>query len=78
MILPFVVAGYFLASYQYKLDMVLAFAGFSEYTFMNWARISEPYVRSLIRKRAVIASLIAVLIAVALSVIFIFVPGTKL
>ncbi|KAK2768545.1 Bud site selection protein, Revert to axial protein 1 [Arachnomyces sp. PD_36] len=77
-ILPFIFAGYFLASYQYKLDMILAFAGFSEYTFMNWARIREPYVRNLIRKRAVMASLIAFLIAVALSVIFIFVPGTKL
>lgn len=78
MILPFVFAGYFLSSYQYKLDMILAFAGFSEYTFMNWARIREPYVRNLIRKRAVMATLIAFLIAVALSIIFIFVPGTKL
>lgn len=78
MILPFVFAGYFLASYQYKLDMILAFAGFSEYTFMNWARIREPYVRNLIRKRALMATLIAFLITVALSVIFIFVPGTKL
>ena len=23
----------------------MAFAGFSEYTFMNWSRIREPYVR---------------------------------
>jgi hypothetical protein len=58
--------------------MILAFAGFSEYTFMNWARIREPYVRNLIRKRALMATLIALLIAVALSVIFILVPGTKL
>lgn len=45
---------------------------------MNWARIREPYVRNLIRKRALMATLIAFLITVALSVIFIFVPGTKL
>jgi hypothetical protein len=58
--------------------MILAFAGFSEYTFMNWGRIKEPYVRNLIRKRASMATLIAIFTAVALSVIFIFVPGTNL
>lgn len=45
LILPFTVGIYFLASHQYMLDPILALAGFSEYTFMNFARIKEPFIR---------------------------------
>ena len=45
LILPFTVGVYFLCSHQYMLDPVLALAGFSEYTFMSFARIKEPFVR---------------------------------
>lgn len=75
-ILPFVVASYFIISYQYKLDPAMAVAGYSEYTFMNWAPIREPYVRKLLNKRATAAILIGAFVAAALSVLFIFVPGT--
>lgn len=75
-ILPFVVASYFIISYQYKLDPVMAMLGYSEYTFMNWAPIREPYVRKLLNKRATAAVLIGAFVAAALSVLFIFVPGT--
>ncbi|PGH27321.1 hypothetical protein AJ80_01031 [Polytolypa hystricis UAMH7299] len=75
-ILPFVLAAYFLSSYQYKVDPALALVGLSEYTFMNWARIREPYVRSLLNKRASVSLLLAGFIAVSLCVLFIFVPGT--
>lgn len=44
-ILPFTFAIYFLASHQYVLDPLLALAGFSEYTFLRFKRIREPYVR---------------------------------
>lgn len=44
-ILPFTIAVYCLTSHQYMLDPLLALAGFSEYTFFNFARIKEPYVR---------------------------------
>lgn len=45
LILPFTIGVYALASHQYMLDPVLALAGFSEYTFMSFARIKEPFVR---------------------------------
>lgn len=77
-ILPFVVAAYFIVSYQYKIDPVMAFLGYSEYTFMNWAPIREPYVRKLLNKRAMVTATIAFLTAAVLSILFIFVPGTML
>lgn len=56
----------------------MAFLGYSEYTFMNWAPIREPYVRKLLNKRALVTALIAFLTAAALSILFIFVPGVML
>lgn len=78
MILPFVVATYFIITYQYKLDPVMAILGYSEYTFMNWAPIREPYIRKLLNKRATTVLLIGAFVAAALSILFIFVPGTSL
>lgn len=77
-ILPFAVAAYFIISYQYKLDPAMAILGYSEYTFMNWAPIREPYVRKLLNKRATAAVFIGLFVAAALSVLFIFVPGTMI
>lgn len=77
-ILPFAVAAYFIVSYQYKIDPAMAFIGYSEYTFMNWAPIRESYVRKLLNKRALVTAFIAFLTAAALSILFIFVPGTML
>ncbi|KAL4865682.1 hypothetical protein BDV12DRAFT_146114 [Aspergillus spectabilis] len=77
-ILPFVIAAYFIVSYQYKIDPVMAFLGYSEYTFMNWSPIREPYVRKLLVKRSVATVLISALVTAALSIIFILVPGTML
>ncbi|KAB8236254.1 Bud site selection protein, Revert to axial protein 1 [Aspergillus alliaceus] len=78
LILPFLVASYFIVSYQYKIDPVMAFLGYSEYTFMNWSQIREPYVRKLLNKRSTATLLIAAFVAAALSILFIFVPGTML
>ncbi len=77
LILPFVIGTYFLVSYQYKLDIIAAYLGFSEYTWMNWSRVREPFVRRLLLTRATIAFLMFAAAAVGLSVLFIFVPGTK-
>ncbi|KAL6713979.1 Bud site selection protein, Revert to axial protein 1 [Lecanora helva] len=78
LILPFTIGVYALSSQQYSIDPVLALAGLSEYTFMNWARIREPYIRKLMNKRAIMVLLFTVLIGVALIVLFIFVPGHRL
>jgi hypothetical protein len=56
----------------------LALAGFSEYTFMNFVRIKEPYVRKLLNKRALMALAAVALIDAACVVLFVFVPGKRL
>ena len=65
-------------SHQYALDPILALAGLSEYTFMTFSRIREPYVRTLLNKRAITELAIIVLLVAALSCLFIFVPGHRL
>ncbi|KAI1608563.1 RGS domain-containing protein [Exophiala viscosa] len=77
LILPFVIGTYFLVSYQYKLDILAAYLGFSEYTWMNWSRVKEPFVRRLLLTRATMALTMFLATAVGLSVLFIFVPGTN-
>lgn len=78
LILPFTIGVYCLASQQYSIDPILALLGFSEYTFMNFARIKEPYVRRLLNKRASMVLACTVLIGVAIIILFIFVPGKAL
>ena len=53
----------------------MAVLGFSEYTFMNWSRIKEPFIRKLLMTRATMAFFVFAAVAVALSILFIFVPG---
>lgn len=76
-ILPFTIGTYFTVSYQYKLDLVTAYLGFSEYTWMNWSRVREPYVKKLLMMRANMALLMFLGVAVGLCVLFIFVPGVR-
>ncbi|KAJ4261528.1 Bud site selection protein, Revert to axial protein 1 [Fusarium torreyae] len=78
LILPFTVGVYFLASYQYSLDPIMALVGYSEYTPFNFSRIREPYVRTLLAKRAIMVLAMTVLIDAALCVLFILVPGKRL
>jgi hypothetical protein len=56
----------------------MALLGYSEYTFMNWQNIQEPYVGSLLNQRALVTLAYAFIIAAALSILFILVPGTYL
>ncbi|KAH6669275.1 RGS domain-containing protein [Halenospora varia] len=78
LILPFTVGVYALCSHQYALDPILALVGFSEYTFMSFSRIREPYVRKLLNKRALMVLGVTILIDAALVVLFVFVPGKRL
>jgi hypothetical protein len=77
-ILPFTVGVYALASHQYALDPILALAGYSEYTFMSFMRIREPYVRKLLNKRALMVLGVTILVDACLVVLFVFVPGKRL
>ncbi|KAI9669256.1 MAG: Bud site selection protein, Revert to axial protein 1 [Trizodia sp. TS-e1964] len=78
LILPFAIGSYALASYQYQLDPIMAFIGFSEYTFMSFSRIREPYVHKLLTKRSLIVLGVTILTATIFTVIFVFVPGKRL
>lgn len=78
LILPFTLGVYFLASYQYSLDPILALIGYSEYTPFNFSRIREPYVRKLLTQRAIMVLAVTLLIDAALCVLFILVPGKRL
>ncbi|KOS19443.1 Protein rax1 [Escovopsis weberi] len=78
LILPFTVGVYFLASYQYWLDPIMALVGLSEYTPFNFAKVREPYVRQLLAKRAIMVLTVTALIDAALCILFILVPGKRL
>lgn len=56
----------------------MAFLGVSEYTFMSFSRVREPYVRKLLVKRAMSVVLATVFFVAALTVVFVFVPGKRL
>jgi hypothetical protein len=45
LVLPFTIGVYLLMTHQYMLDPILALVGLSEYTFMVFSRIQEPFVR---------------------------------
>ncbi|OAA68205.1 rgs domain containing protein [Niveomyces insectorum RCEF 264] len=78
LIIPFTFGVYFLASFQYALDPVLALIGLSEYTPFRFARVREPFVRRLLAKRALVVLAVTALIDASLLVLFIFVPGRRL
>jgi len=78
LILPFTTGVYFLASYQYSLDPILALVGYSEYTPFNFSRVREPYVRKLLAQRALMVLAMTILIDAGLCVLFILVPGKRL
>ncbi|OCK74346.1 regulator of G protein signaling [Lepidopterella palustris CBS 459.81] len=78
LILPFTIGVYALASHQYMLDPILVLVGYSEYTFMDFAQMREPYVRKLLNGRAMMVLVVVILVDAALCSLFIFVPGRRL
>lgn len=78
LIIPFTIGVYFLSSYQYSLDPIMALVGYSEYTPFNFSRIREPYVRKLLAKRALMVLAVTVLVDAALCILFVMVPGKRL
>jgi hypothetical protein len=76
--IPFTLGVYSLASHQYAIDPVLALLGLSEYTFMHFVKIREPYIRKLLNKRAVMVLCVTALIDAALLVLFILVPSKRI
>ncbi|KAF2471034.1 regulator of G protein signaling superfamily [Lindgomyces ingoldianus] len=78
LILPFTVAIYFIFTHQYMLDPIFALLGFSEYTWMDFNKIREPFVKKTLRKRSFIILSMFLLADAATCCLFIFVPGKRL
>ncbi|TGO56679.1 hypothetical protein BOTNAR_0218g00210 [Botryotinia narcissicola] len=78
LLLPFTIGVYALCSHQYALDPILALAGYSEYTFMSFSKIREPFVRRLLHKRALMVLMVTAITDAALVLIFALVPGKRL
>ncbi|APA09381.1 hypothetical protein sscle_05g041510 [Sclerotinia sclerotiorum 1980 UF-70] len=78
LIIPFTVGVYALCSHQYALDPILALAGYSEYTFMSFSKIREPFVKRLLNKRALMVLMVTAITDAALVLIFVLVPGKRL
>ncbi|KAF3925149.1 hypothetical protein ABW20_dc0101476 [Dactylellina cionopaga] len=78
LILPFTVGVYCLAAHQYNLDPILAFSGYSEYTFMTFMKVHEPYVKRIMMQRALWVILVIIAFDAALVLLYTFVPGHRL
>jgi len=52
--------------------------GYSEYTFFHYVKVKEPFVRKLLRKRGLAVGWWVFWIALALIILFVFVPGKRL
>ncbi|KAK9239417.1 RGS domain-containing protein [Lipomyces kononenkoae] len=78
LILPFSIGIYGCLSYQYDLDPLIVFAGYSELTFMKLMRIHEPYVKSLLLRRAIWVLCLIIIMVAGLCVLFGLVPGKRL
>ncbi|KAH8704365.1 RGS domain-containing protein [Phaeosphaeriaceae sp. PMI808] len=78
LILPFSVAIYLIFSHQYMLDPIIALAGYSEYTFFDFNKIREPFVRKTLNRRSLTVLVMFALFTTALCCLFIFVPGKRL
>ncbi|KAK7514363.1 RGS domain-containing protein [Phyllosticta citriasiana] len=78
LILPFTVGVYSLATHQYMLDPILVFALRSETTFGNFGKIREPFVKKMLRRRAMTVLAMIAACDAALCLLFILVPGKRL
>ncbi|RVD86957.1 uncharacterized protein DFL_005207 [Arthrobotrys flagrans] len=78
LILPFTVGVYCLAAHQYNLDPILAFTSYSEYTFMTFVKVQEPYVKRIMITRAMWVLAIILALDAALVVMYALVPGRRL
>lgn len=67
-----------LMAHQYALDPVMALVGVSEYQWMHFMRVKEPYVRVLLSQRALWILLLCLVIVAGLVVLFALVPGKRL
>ena len=77
-LLPFLIGFYFLVSYWYCVDPILAFCGRSEMSPFVFVRVEDAQVRRYHRSHALAALLLMALLTAAMTVLFVWVPGYRL
>lgn len=77
-ILPFAIALVLILSHQYELDPFLVLLSRSETTPFHLIQVREPYIKRLLVQRAIGMLFVTAVLAAALCVLFIFVPGHRL
>jgi phosphotransferase system glucose/maltose/N-acetylglucosamine-specific IIC component len=60
------------------LDPIIAIAGYSEYTFFDFNKIREPFVKKTLNRRSLTVLVMFLAVTVAICCLFIFVPGKRL
>ncbi|KUJ24148.1 putative RGS domain protein [Mollisia scopiformis] len=75
LIIPFTIGMYGLVCWEFVMDPLLAFLGYSEYEPNKVAKAHEPYVRKLLARRSLSALVWWIVFAAGFSCLFIFVPS---
>jgi hypothetical protein len=78
LILPFTIAIYLIFTHQYMLDPIIALVGYSEYTFFDFNKIREPFVRKTLNRRSLTVLVMFAVLTTAICCLFILVPGRRL
>lgn len=65
-------------TFQFNLCPIMAALGVSETKWMQFAKIKEPYILSLHRKRALKVMVVALLYTACVGLVFGLVPGHRL
>lgn len=78
--IPFFFASYLLFSALYRIDPLLCLLGYGESKAGNsgFVKLEEPFVKKLLRKRALFVLFLICLTAAAFSILFALVPGKRL
>ncbi|PKI84284.1 Bud site selection protein, Revert to axial protein 1 [Malassezia vespertilionis] len=77
-LLPTVVAMYFLVSYMYTMDPILALLRYTEMAPFHMRKVEDGYIAKQQRLHAMSALLMIALLTAAFTVLFVFVPGHHL
>ncbi|KAK9454213.1 RGS domain-containing protein [Dipodascopsis uninucleata] len=78
LILPFAIGVYGCLAHQYSIDPLLVLFGYSEIEFFKFSPIKEPYVKYLLRRRALFVLVLGIFIVLCLCLLFGLVPGKRI
>ncbi|KAF9102956.1 Bud site selection protein, Revert to axial protein 1 [Mortierella sp. GBA35] len=77
-LIPMFVGIFLCTTFQFNICPVLVAMGVSETKWMQFAKVKEPYLKKLHRRRGIKVVVVAVLYTICVGLIFGFVPGHRL